>query len=50
MRLFRELNEQRRMTIVLVTHEAEIAAYADRVVRFRDGLVLSDTPTRGIAA
>jgi putative ABC transport system ATP-binding protein len=42
MALFRELNEQ-GMTMVLVTHEADIAAYARRVVRMRDGQVLSDT-------
>jgi putative ABC transport system ATP-binding protein len=41
MALFRGLNEQ-GMTVVLVTHEADIAAYARRVVRMRDGQVLSD--------
>jgi ABC-type lipoprotein export system ATPase subunit len=30
------------LTVVLVTHEADIAAYAERVVQMRDGLVLSD--------
>jgi putative ABC transport system ATP-binding protein len=30
-------------TVVLVTHEEDIAAYAHRVVRLRDGLVESDT-------
>lgn len=34
------------MTIVLVTHEAEIASYARRLVRLKDGLVLSDTLTK----
>ncbi|HEX8278839.1 MAG TPA: ABC transporter ATP-binding protein [Segetibacter sp.] len=32
-------------TVVLVTHEEEIAAYAKRVVRLRDGLIESDTLT-----
>ena len=41
MKLLRELNEQGR-TIVLITHEADIASFAQRVVRLRDGLVVSD--------
>ena len=41
--LFQELNDQ-GITVVLVTHEPEIAAYARRVVRMRDGLILADTP------
>jgi len=45
MKLLRELNEQGR-TIVLITHENDIAAFARRVVRLRDGLVVEDL-TRG---
>ena len=41
MKLLRDLNQQGR-TIVLITHEAEIAAFAQRVVRVRDGVVVSD--------
>ena len=41
MKLLRDLNDQGR-TIVLITHEADIAAFAQRVVRLRDGLVVSD--------
>jgi putative ABC transport system ATP-binding protein len=41
MRLLRRLNEEGR-TIVLITHEADIAAFASRVVRLRDGAILSD--------
>ena len=40
-KLLRELNHQGR-TIVLITHEADIAAFAQRVVRLRDGVVVSD--------
>jgi putative ABC transport system ATP-binding protein len=43
MRIFRELNEQQGITIMLVTHEPDIAAHAKRIVTFRDGLVVSDT-------
>jgi putative ABC transport system ATP-binding protein len=41
MRLLRRLNEEGR-TVVLITHEADIAAFASRVVRMRDGHILSD--------
>ena len=41
LRLLVELNDEGR-TVVLITHETEIAAYAKRVVRLRDGLIVSD--------
>ena len=41
MKLLRDLNQQGR-TIVLITHEADIAAFAQRVVRLRDGVIVSD--------
>ena len=41
MKLLRDLNQQGR-TIVLITHEPDIAAFAQRVIRLRDGVVLSD--------
>jgi len=44
--LLRELNESGR-TIVLITHEADVAAQARRVVRMRDGQVISDASTDG---
>ncbi len=40
--IFARLN-QRGRTVVLITHENDVAAYAKRVVRLRDGLVVSDT-------
>ncbi len=50
MELFHELH-QKGNTIIMVTHEDDIAHYAHRIVRLRDGLVESDTqnpnPTRG---
>jgi putative ABC transport system ATP-binding protein len=42
MKLLTELNEHHARTIVLITHERDIAAFAQRVVELRDGLVLSD--------
>jgi putative ABC transport system ATP-binding protein len=42
MDVFRRLNEERGMTILVVTHESEIAAYAGRTLRLRDGVVVSD--------
>jgi putative ABC transport system ATP-binding protein len=42
MALFQDLNRQ-GMTVLIVTHEADVATFAGRVVRFRDGKVLSDT-------
>lgn len=42
MQLFQTVNK-RGMTVVLVTHEHDIAAYAGRVVRMRDGRVVDDT-------
>jgi len=40
--LFQSLNAKEGITIVLVTHESDIAAYAHRQIHFRDGLVTSD--------
>jgi putative ABC transport system ATP-binding protein len=42
MQLFTKLNEQEGITIVLVTHESDIASYTRRLVRFRDGRVVHD--------
>jgi len=40
------LNREQGLTVVLVTHEADMAAYADRVVTLKDGRILSDIRTR----
>lgn len=42
MRIMQELNETQNLTILLVTHENDIAQYARRIVTFRDGRIRSD--------
>jgi putative ABC transport system ATP-binding protein len=44
MNLFQELNRERNITVVLVTHENDIAEYARRVVVMRDGRIVRDQP------
>ena len=44
MEIFQRLNEERSITILLVTHEADISRFAKRVVTFRDGKVRHDAP------
>jgi len=41
MGLLKELNQERGLTLLVVTHDAEVAAFADRIVRLRDGQVES---------
>ena len=41
MALFRRLNDE-GMTIILVTHEYDVALYAKRILHFRDGLIIKD--------
>jgi energy-coupling factor transporter ATP-binding protein EcfA2 len=47
MAILERLNRERGVAVVLVTHEAEIAARARRLIRIRDGLVVEDTRTDG---
>jgi putative ABC transport system ATP-binding protein len=42
MEILQRLNRERRITIVVITHEGDIAEYADRIVGFRDGRVVRD--------
>jgi putative ABC transport system ATP-binding protein len=42
MEIFQKLNQASRITIILVTHELDIARYASRQVVFRDGIVIKD--------
>jgi putative ABC transport system ATP-binding protein len=49
MQLLTDLNRQHGMTIVMVTHEDDIAAHAGRIVRFVDGRIASDRPKKRAA-
>jgi len=40
--LFRKLNEEQEITVILVTHDQEVAQDANRIVTLRDGLIVSD--------
>jgi len=42
--LFQRLNEERGITVLYVTHDAEIARFTRRIIRLRDGKVVEDTP------
>jgi putative ABC transport system ATP-binding protein len=44
MGIFQRLNDELGITLVLVTHETDIALFARRVIRFRDGLLVEDHP------
>ena len=44
MTIFQGLANERGITMILVTHETEIAQYAKRIVRFRDGRIIADSP------
>jgi len=47
--LFQQLNEERGITIILVTHEPDVGARANRVITMRDGVVISDVPQVAVA-
>jgi putative ABC transport system ATP-binding protein len=44
MDLFQQLNRTRGITVLLITHEMDIAEHATRVMSFRDGRILTDRP------
>jgi macrolide transport system ATP-binding/permease protein len=49
MEIIRTLNREQGVTVIVVTHEADIAAYADRTIVMRDGMIASDTPQVAVA-
>ena len=50
MDLLTRFNRERGLTIVMVTHEPDMAAYAGRIIQFRDGLIVDDHSNRRAAA
>jgi putative ABC transport system ATP-binding protein len=44
MDIFQRLNAERGITVLLITHEHDIAEYGTRTIAFRDGRIVSDTP------
>ncbi|MBC8075225.1 MAG: ATP-binding cassette domain-containing protein, partial [Chloroflexales bacterium] len=43
MSILQRLNRQQGLTVILVTHDPEVATYADRTLAVRDGVLVSDT-------
>ncbi len=43
LRMFQELNEQAGITIIIVTHDANVAKHAQQIIRIHDGLIVEDT-------
>lgn len=48
MELLWKLNHEQGITVLMVTHEPEMAAYARRIVRFKDGLLDTDVPNTSV--
>ncbi|MDH0382465.1 ABC transporter ATP-binding protein [Comamonas aquatica] len=48
MELLWKLNHEQGITVLMVTHEPEMAAYARRIVRFKDGLLDTDVPNASV--
>lgn len=42
MHMLTQLNREQQLTIIIVTHEADVAAYADRILTIRDGIIIDD--------
>lgn len=47
MTLLKALNKEQQTSILLVTHDAQVASYADRVLYFHDGRIVADQPSTG---
>jgi len=50
MALFQQLNKERGLTVVFVTHEPDVAAFTRRTLHIRDGLINSDESHEAVHA
>jgi ABC-type lipoprotein export system ATPase subunit len=50
LQMFRQLNQEDGITVILVTHDAGVARWANRVIHMRDGLILDGDPGEQVAA
>lgn len=46
MEIFQSLQRERGITIILITHEVDVARYGSRIISFRDGAIISDVENR----
>ena len=46
MGIFQRLNRERGITVLVITHEHDIAEYGTRIIACRDGLIVSDQPVK----
>jgi putative ABC transport system ATP-binding protein len=46
MGIFQRLNAEQGITVILVTHEHDVAQYAERIISVRDGVIADDQPVK----
>ena len=46
MGIFQRLNRERGITVLVITHEHDIAEYGNRIITCRDGQIVSDHPVK----